>query len=113
MDCTHLIERLEVFEERMGVRVEALFADWDNEHYKPPSSVLSIKGELHPREGSKIQQNTRLVADIYDALTRLVARDERSFYAEEFFGFETFQLKILINVPNLAITKIRLYPKPT
>ena len=112
MDCTHLIERLEVFEERMGLRIEALFADWDNENFCPPTSYLTINGEIHSREASKIQQNIRLVADIYDALDRLVARKDKWFDADKFFGFETFELSIGINVPNVAISKIRLYPKP-
>lgn len=111
MDVTNLIERLEAFEERMGVRLEALFADWDNNGFKPPSTFLKLNGELHTREGNKIQQNISLVVDIYDGAGRLVGRNDQSFYAENFFGFETFQIEQLLEVPKLTISKIRLYPK--
>jgi len=111
MDCTHLIERLEAFEERMGVRLGALFAEWDNDNDESPESSLTVRGELYPRETSNIQRNISVVADIYDTSGRLVARDDHWFDPEEFFGFETFELAIDINVSNVAISKIRLYPK--
>jgi len=106
MDCTHLIERLEAFEERMGVRLEALFAS------RSESSYLTVRGELHPKEGTTIQQDIELVADVYDSSGRLVAHNNEQFDAEIFFGFQTFEMLISLDVPDLAISKVRLYPKP-
>ena len=111
MDCTHLIERLEAFEERMGVRLEALFAHSNNKGYTPPGTYLKICGELHPREGSAIQQKISLVVDVYDDVGRLVGGNSRSFSPEDFFGFETFEINTHLEASKLKISKIRLYPK--
>ncbi len=111
MDCTHLIERLEAFEERMGVRLEALFADWDK-NYTPPTSYVKLRGELYPREGNIIEQRISVVVDVYDAAGRLVGHSDNSFDPEKFFGFETFESYNRFEVPKLKISKIRVYPKP-
>ena len=106
MDLTHLIERLEAFEERMGVRLEALFMSRNS-----GESHLKLMGELHPMEGSQIQQSIELVADVYDGLGRVVDRGSKHFFAANFFGFETFEFWLGENIPNSTISKIRLYPK--
>ena len=72
-----------------------------------------LHGEIHPREGTTIQQSITLVADIYDGSGRLIAhKDHIHFYADSFFGFETFKIENVFHVPDLAISKVRLYPKP-
>lgn len=110
MDCTKLIERLEVFEDRVGIRLEALFANWDDS-FAPPLSYLTVTGEVHPKEGATIHNDSSLVADIYDTAGRLVAHNKKYLYAEKFFGFEPFSIIVRIECPNLQIFKIRLYPK--
>lgn len=87
MDHTHLIERLEAFEERLGVRLEALFAYWCENIISSPHSHLKVNGELHPRNGANINHDITLVVDIYDNSGRLVAHDGKSFYAKRFLGF--------------------------
>lgn len=112
MDSTHLIERLDVFEERTSVRLESLFADWIKDGYAPPFTVLNLNRELHPREGNEIQQHITLIVDVYDSEGRIVGRGEQLFYPESFFGFESFSISINLTVDDLAISKIRVYPKP-
>lgn len=106
MDCTHLIERLEAFEERMGVRLEALFAGRGSEN-----SYLKLRGELHPTQGTILQQDVELVADVYNGLGQLIDHESRVFPSDKFYGFETFELWICGDIPDSAIAKIRLYPK--
>jgi len=60
-DVTHLIERLEAFEERVDVRLEALFA-----HNSETSGYLTVNGEVHPREGATIKQDIGVHVDAYD-----------------------------------------------
>lgn len=111
MDYTHLIERLETFEERVGIRLDALFADWSDDIYSPPNSTLMLNGEIHPKKGTNILQDIRLVLDIYDSSGRLIANNCEKFYVESFFGFQTFAICTRIPGPNLTIAKIRIYPK--
>ncbi len=101
-DATHLIERLEAFEERVGVRLEALFAYIENDY-------LTVNGEMHPREGSTIEQDIVVHVDAYDSLGRLVAKTETTLSADGFFGFEAFHT--LEQLPIRGLSKIRVYPK--
>jgi hypothetical protein len=103
-DVTHRIERLEAFEERVGVRLEALFA-----HYELLSCYLTVNGEVHPREGTTIKQSIAVHVDAYDSSGRLVAKSRTSLLADDFFGFAAFQE--LVKLPIADLSKIRVYPK--
>ena len=101
-DATHLIERLEAFEERMGVRLEALFAYIE-------IGYLSVNGEVHPRDGTTIQQDVEVHVDAYDSSGRLVATTQATLSADVFFGFEAFHT--MVGLPIRELSKIRVYPK--
>jgi hypothetical protein len=104
-DVTHLIERLEAFEERVGVRLEALFANMGQNGY------LTVNGEMHPREGTTITQYIAIHVDAYDSSGRVIAKsDNTSFSPDKFFAFEAFQA--LVQLPVHQLSKIRVYPKP-
>jgi len=102
LDATHLIERLEVFEERVCVRLEALFA----EVY---AGILTINGELHPREGRTIKQDIEVHMEAYNSTGRLVAKGVSHFSVNKFFGFEVFQVRVILPIRELS--RIRVYPK--
>lgn len=112
MDYTEVIERVEAFEQRLELRLSALFADWDDHGYVFPYSYLKITGELQPIEGTALREDIKLIADVYDTSDRLVGHTEHHLYAERFFALETFEIGVRLSVPNLWISKIRLYPKP-
>lgn len=111
MDYTHLIERLEAFEERLGIRLEALFAYWSENIYSPRNSYFKLNGELHPKDGTALQEDIVLVVDIYDNSGRLVAHNGDCFRKEGFFGFRTFEMGLQIDIANPIISKIRVYPR--
>ena len=102
LDATHLIERLEVFEERACVRLEALFVDVSD-------GLLTVNGELHPREGTTIKQDIEVHMEAYNSSGRLVAKGESHFSGDKFFGFEVFQMRVNLAIGELS--KIRVYPK--
>jgi hypothetical protein len=102
LDATHLIERLEVFEERASTRLEALFADVSD-------GLLTMNGELHPREGTTIKQDIEVHMEAYNSSGRLVAKGESHFSGDKFFGFEVFQMRVNLAIGELS--KIRVYPK--
>lgn len=103
-DVTHLIERLEAFEERMGVRLEALFAHVDE------YGNLTVRGEIHPRDGATIKEDIAVEMGAYDSAGRLVARDRDYIDADKFFGFQVFGENA--ELPIRELSKIRVYPKP-
>ncbi|MCE7980376.1 MAG: hypothetical protein DYG89_04235 [Caldilinea sp. CFX5] len=102
-DITNLIERLDTFEERMGVTLEGLFAIVEDNNF------VKINGELHSCDGAEIEQNTQVVVSLHDAAGRVIGTSTTQFNAESFFGFETFS--ILLMPPIAPISKIRIYPK--
>jgi hypothetical protein len=103
-DATHLIERLEAFEERVGVRLEALFA-----YIRPDIDWLQVNGELHPREGATLKENIAVHVAAYDSSGRLVAKSQATLLADEFFRFEA--LETSAQLPIRGLSKIRVYPK--
>jgi hypothetical protein len=103
-DLTHLVERLEAFEERLRVRIEAVYARRD-------LAYIQINFELHPHDGVQLAQNTEIVADIYDSARRLIGRATWTFLASKFHGFESFNLRVFVGDDG-EVFKIRLYPKP-
>ena len=102
-DVTDLIERLEVFEERVGIRLEALFAHV-NEY-----GNLTVNGEVHPREGRTIMQDIEVHLEAYNLSGRLIAKSGLCFSEGKFFGFEVFQMGVNLKIGELS--KIRVYPK--
>jgi hypothetical protein len=108
-DITHLIERLEAFEDRSGVSLEGLYADINSDTYRGNFYSLDINGELHPREGTELDQDIELVATAYDTSGRVIGVGKDYFKSESFFGFEAFSLSILIN--GIPAAKVRVYPK--
>ena len=101
-DVTHLIERLEAFEDRMGVRLEALFADFSD-------GTLTVNGEVHPRDGATLKQSIEVHVDAYDSSGRLIAINQTYLHADDFFGFEAFQIRVYL--PNIELSQFRVYPK--
>lgn len=106
-DVTEQLQRLEAFEERMGVRLEALYADF---HENQNGFHLTVNGELHPREGTQLSQNMRVVVDAYDSSGRLICKSDDIFWCEKFFGFQSFS--IILNPRTSDLPKVRVYPKP-
>lgn len=103
-DLTNQIERLELFEERCGVRIDGL-----NAYVRRGGATIAIMGEIHARDGAALDHDIVLVAAVYDSLSRVIAREEKSIQAYKFFGFDTF--RIIIDFPTQQLTKIRLYPQ--
>ena len=104
-DVSHLIERLEAFEDRLGVSLEGLYAAQDTEY-----GQLEVNGELHPREGTEIDQDLEVVATLYDSAGRVIGVTSERIYSDRFFGFEAFSA-YFGEVSDPPVAKIRIYPK--
>ena len=97
------IERLEAFEERLGVRIEGLFACIDENNY------IKINGELHSNEGTQLEQNIKLMISAHDSSGRIVGTDYSLISAESFFGFEIFSE--YFQAQSESVSKVRIYPR--
>ncbi len=106
-DVTKLVERLEAFEDRLGVRIESLSAHLNADDDE--SVYLVVRGELHPKSGTELEQSIELVVAAYDSASRVVATGSEFFDASSFFGFEIFDVTVEIPVKNLA--RVRIHPK--
>ena len=104
-DVSHLIERLEAFEDRLGVSLEGLYASIDGRH-----GYVTVNGELHPREGTQLNHDIEVVVSLYDSDGRVLGVQTESIRADSFFGFEAFS-RMLGPVGDPPIAKIRIYPK--
>lgn len=110
LDLTSKIERLEAFEERLMVNFKSLSAFMDaNEDEEDDYITVDVRGEVHAATGTKIKKNTTVVIAIYDNSDRVIGTSESTYYADDFFGFDTFSESVHISVRNIA--KIRIYPK--
>lgn len=103
-DITNLIERLEAFEDRLGVTLEGLFASIDED-----TEWIDLNGEIHPREGTELSEDVELIATAYDSAGRVVETSSDYFDAESFFGFEVFSFTL--RVDGIQPAKVRIYPK--
>ncbi len=105
-DISHLVERLEAFEDRLGVSLEGLYAAQDTEY-----GYLNVNGELHPREGTELDDDLDIVVTLYDASGRVIGVATEWIDSERFFGFEAFSVRLRDVVTPPA--KVRIYPKAT
>ena len=107
MDFTDRIERLEVFEERVGCRLEALYCEFTK---LGSSNYITINGEVHGREGANISKSFILKISIYDDAGRLIAESAAGHWSvEKFFGFATFSATVMV-AGELTPVKVRLIP---
>ncbi len=104
-DVSHLIERLEAFEDRVGVSLEGLYASLDTE-----GDWLTVNGEIHPRGGTELDSDIEVVVTLYDSSGRVLRTEEQRLYSDEFFGFEAFS-QLFDEASDPPVAKIRVYPK--
>jgi hypothetical protein len=102
VDMMHVVERLEAFEERFGVRLEALSATMEN------GTRVQVKGEMHPRDGTIIEESLYVCFDTYDKRGALLGHSRKFFVADDFFGYAVFDF--WDDFPAGAVCRIRVYP---
>ena len=108
-DVTKLVERLEAFEERTGVRLDAIssYSELDTDDHTLSITVL---GELHAVSGAELEEDVLLNMVVYDATGRVIGTESAYFSSDDFFGFETFEIRVF-ELQNTAISRIRIIPK--
>lgn len=111
------LERLEAFEDRLGVRLDALYAKIDESQiyrlHGREFPGICVTGEVHAACGTTLPLRIKIIVDAYDAHGRLVCTNGTGcFYPETFYGYESFEVGVGGTHPGL-IKKLRVYPKST
>ncbi len=97
------IERLEMMEEKFGISINGVFAEFDNEN-----SILEVKGEIQATNGTAIDDDIELQVSAYNSSGKVILSTSHPFCAEDFFGIDSFSTyNNIIEKP----AKIRIYPK--
>jgi len=101
------VERLEAFEERLGITLEGVTAKFYL--HEDGGNWMYVLGEVYPIDGTKINKNIEIIATAHDDSGRVLYKSDTRVEAESFYGFEAFEIVI----PNayLQVSKIRVYPK--
>lgn len=108
IDLTAKLERLEAFEERLGVTFKSLSAFIDDDDDDDYISV-DVRGEIHAASGTKIKNDVEVMIAAYDTLDRVIGTSETRYYSDDFFGLDTFSESVTVSIRQ--ISKIRIYPK--
>jgi hypothetical protein len=105
IEVSNLIERLEAFEDHLNVSLKGLYAAQDTEY-----GDLEVNGELHPREGTKLNDDLKVVVTLHDSDGRVLGMTDEYIDSDNFFGFEAFSASFT-EVGDLSVARIRVYPK--
>lgn len=99
------IEKLEVFEEKLNINIEKLTIRVQDE------DKFNLLGEIQPRNGLVLSEKINLFCVIYDKQGGIILQRYKTFYPEDFYGFEIFDFSIWeIGIIN-DVGTIRIYPK--
>jgi hypothetical protein len=105
-DITNKIERLEAMEEKCGISLDAMYASLAETSYTG-KYIVTLNGEIHSANGTKIAENLRIAVTLHDDTGRVVNRKEHWVSADRFFGMESFSVGFTTeDVPY----KIRIQP---
>jgi hypothetical protein len=106
-DITDIIERLDVFEERAGVSLEALYCSIEGP-YMDGTYHIELNGEMHANAGTQIDVDISLICSVYDAKGRVIETHNDYIGQDSFFGFHTFSFSVITGTGDPA--RIRVYP---
>ena len=99
------IERLESFEERLGVSFENISININNDNR------FSLFCEMHSNAGATINNHLNVECVLYDLEGSILDKESRFINKDIFFGFELIEIEFYEdNIAN-KVNKIRLYPK--
>lgn len=99
------IERLEAFEERLGVRFENISVKVDDDGW------VFVFFELHTNNGTTIEKRIEIECTAYDVDGHILEVVNHSVFPDNFFGFQVFKFVFHENGIADKINKLRLYPK--
>lgn len=105
------VERLEVFEDRLGVSFDGVYATltWFDGKDDDGEKFITVNGEIRPVSGSAIKEDFRIKLVAYGSNGEVLGMnwDCDCLEAETFFGFHVFSITLTTLIrPKL----IRIFP---
>lgn len=109
------IERIEPFEEKLGIRYESISVKVDYlDFYDEPWKVTVLGDVIEHENGNLANFQTwqiETVVNLYDENNRIIATGGSSFQVREYLGFTTFEVSINQLESIEEIKRIRIYPR--
>lgn len=101
------IERLEAFEERLGVSIQNISLK-----IKDGYIWATLYCELHSANGTTLEESVNIECVLYDNEGSIIDKQSTYIDADEFFGFELIELTFTGDISKAdQVSKIRIYPK--
>jgi hypothetical protein len=61
--------------------------------------------------GNEINRNVQIVVTVYDTQKRVIGTSSTTVNADEFYGFEAFEVGVAVPLAARNIEVVRVYPK--
>ena len=106
-EITKIIERLELLEEKFGIAISGMYANYESGDRSFPHMV-NINFDLTSLSGGKLERSFHIFASVYNSMGQLLETKSIRINADDFIGFSS----VSINLRDLdqAPEKIRLFP---
>lgn len=98
------IERIEAFEEKLGIRFENISIKIVND-----SNDFTLYCEAHSTSGTSIDDYIKIECVLYDGEGMVLEKRSNTLSPSNFFGFEVLEFNRIGNAAE--VSKIRIYPK--
>lgn len=99
------IERLEAFEERLGVSYQNISIKIDNEQ-----NWFTLFYELHSKTGTTLNEHLYIHCTLYDKDGLIITEDSGIISCKTFFGFQVIKTRFQQDGIAKDVSKIRIYP---
>lgn len=99
------IERLETFEERLGISLQNISIRIDDTY------SFKIYCEIHPINGTTIDEPFTIECVLYDNGGLIIDKGDSFVSSDDFFGFQLIEIIFIGQSKAEQISKIRIYPQ--
>lgn len=110
-EVTHLVERLDLLEEKLGILISGLYATVETAHRLDGDydvRYIKINFDLSSVNGGNLKRDFLITASAYNTAGQLLETTCTYINADRFMGFQSISMNLssLIQMPE----KIRLFP---
>lgn len=109
-DHSAKVQYIADFEQRLGVTFKAVSV-FSEEGYDEQNCTVTARGEVHALQGNEIRRNTQINVTVYDGEQRVVGTSSTTVNADEFYGFDAFEISVSVPVPVTQVAIIKIYPR--
>lgn len=105
-EITKIIERLELLEEKFGIAISGLYANYETGNSAYPH-IVTINFDLTSLSGGQLERSFSMIASAYNSTGQLLETHKTHIDADNFMGFSPVSITLYLDqMPE----KIRLFP---